>query len=490
MGASYGFSVLVSRKRETGYILIPGLRTSRIAPIINIGMSAPDWIKFLISYIHRERVDLSNPTNLNKLIYDRDRGLFFQGLKWRIQDPSDAAGYGIGINTLKKIGILSTINPEKNIKKISIKLVLPIKRKIQELFLQIFSPDTISNISLDKIFNQLDEAARLPEPKRTYELVSILVDVIGESLENKPISEQNEIAGTINQFIRILEMMGVKSWREISKDSPISLLCLQPPGEISPHLSPLDIAEVLHELIDTEGSPIVMSFLVSDILGANKTSSPEEILWEANYRLPTDRRIEQHVKKFYDRISELIISKGFSTKISKSDFLTLCSASEIRKEAIWWEYNLTLGKLEELMRDFVGPYRYQTPWSGKFKKELLRLTLKKGWNRKASQILKKTEKLANNVVSKEIYTFVIGDDILLSWFREIQPILNSNIAVHLKLRKLWEYSSKFSNIENDPVARFDSTTDTISLLKDPREDNPYIQRNIVYDWMQDFSRIW
>jgi len=492
MGVSYGFSVSTGGKREKGYILVPGLRTSRVAPIVNIGMSAPDWIKFLVSYGYYEKADLEDPLQLNDLIYNRTRGLFFQGLKWRIQDPSDAAGYGIGINTLNRMGILSTINPEEIIKDVSHKLATPIKRGTLQRFFQIFTPSAIAKLSTQDIVKALSHATALPEPKRTYELISICVDVVREFVKSISIPDQNQIAGTIYQFIRILELMGVKSDR-ISDRSLASLLCLHKPGEIPPHLLPLDIAVIFHEFVlnaETGGLPIVLSFIVSDIHDAYKTASPEDILWQAHRKLPSDVRIEQHVRKLYRRIASLIGSKGFSTQLSEDEFSSICSASEVRKEAIWWEYNLTLGKLEELMRDFVGPYRFQTPWSGKLRKELLRLSNNQSWNRKANIILQKTAELANNVASKDIYAFAIDEDILLVWFREIQSILNSTDSIDSRFRKLWEFSDRLSRTDEDPVANYDASTDTILLHKDPREVNPYIQRPIVYAWVEKFGRIW
>lgn len=492
MGVSYGFSVSIGGKREKGYILVPGLRTSRVAPIVNIGMSAPDWIKFLVSYAYNEKIDLEDPLQLNSLIYNRSQGLFFQGLKWRIQDPSDAVGYGIGINTLNRMGILSTINPEEIIKYVSHKLATPIQQGMLQRFFQIFTPYAVAKLSTQDIVKALSHAAVLPEPRRTFELISISIDVIRESVKNRSIPEQNQIAGTLGQFIRILELMGVKSDR-ISDKTLTSLLCLHKPGEIPPHLLPLDIAVILHEFVlnaETGGLPIVLSFIVSDLLGAYKTTSPEDVLWEANHRLPSDVRIKQHVRKLYRRIASLIGSKGFSTQLSEDDFSSICSASEVRKEAIWWEYNLVLGKLEELMRDFVGPYRFQTPWRGKLRKEFLRLSHDQTWNRKANIILKKTAELANSVASKDIYAYAIDEEILLVWFREIQSILNSTDSIDSRFRKLWEFSDRLSRTDEDPVANYDASTDSILLHKDPREVNPYIQRPIVYAWVKRFGRIW
>jgi hypothetical protein len=492
MGVSYGFSVSTGGKREKGYILVPGLRTSRVAPIVNIGMSAPDWIKYLVSCGYHEKADFRDPLQLNDLIYHRSRGLFFQGLKWRIQDPSDAAGYGIGINTLNRMDIIGTINPEEAIKELSQKLATPIKRGMLQLFFQIFTPSAVAKLSAEDIVKALSQATALPEPKKTFELISISIDVIKESVKNKTIPDQNQIAGTIEQFIKIVELMGVKSDR-ISSRSLTSLLCMHKPGEIPPNLLPLDIAVIFHEFVlnaEAGGLPIVMSFIVSDILRAYKTASPEEILWEANHRLPSDERIEQHVRKLYRRIASLISSKGFSTQLSEDKFSSICSPSEVRKEAIWWEYNLTLGKLEELMRDFVGPYRFQTPWSGKLRKEFIRLSSDQTWNRKAKVILQRTAELANNVASKETYAFAIDEETLVVWFREIQRILNSTNSIDSRFRRLWEFSDHLSRMDEDPVANYDSSTDMILLHKDPREVNPYIQRPIVYAWVEKFGRIW
>lgn len=492
MRVSYGISAPTGAKREKGYILIPGLRTARVAPVVNIGMSAPDWIKFLVSYAYNEKIDFRDPAQMNRLIFDRSHGLFFQGLKWRIMDPSDAAGYGIGINNLNTLGILAGINPENRIKSVSQKLTSPVRKQVLHDFLQIFTPSTIARFPVEDIFKALNKIAGFSEPRKTFELISITIDIIKESVRTLPIQEQNQIAGTIQQFISILEMMGVKS-TEISERDLVSLLGLSKPGEIPPHLSPVDIAVILHELTrnsEMGGLPIVLSFIVSDILGAHRTTSPEEILWEANHRLPSDMRIEQYTRRLHRRIANLINSKGFSTSLSEDEFLSTCSPAEIRKEAIWWEYNLVLGKLEELMRDFVGPYRFQIPWHGKFRKELIRLLSNSAWNRKAHIVLKRIVELANNACSKDMYIFIIGEDELLAWFRDIQLVLNLNKSLEINFKKLWELADRLSKNDDDPVANYDSSTDTISLHRDPREDNPYIQRSIVYEWIEKFSRIW
>jgi hypothetical protein len=492
VGVSYGFSAPTGAKREKGYILIPGLRTARVAPVVNIGMSAPDWIKFLVSYAYNEKIDFRDPAQMNRLIFHRSHGLFFQGLKWRIMDPSDAAGYGIGINNLNTMGILAGINPKDRIKSVSQKLTSPVRKQVLHDFLQIFTHSTIARFPVEDIFKSLNKIARFSEPRRTFELISITIDIIKESVRAMPIQEQNQIAGTIQQFISILEMMGIKS-TEVSEKDLVSLLGLSKPGEIPPHLSPVDIAVILHELArnaDTGGLPIVLSFIVSDILGAHKTASPEEILWEASHRLTSDMRIEQHLRRLYRRIANLINSKGFSTYLSEDEFLSTCSPAEIRREAIWWEYNLVLGKLEELMRDFVGPYRFQIPWRGRFRKEFVRLSSNSAWNRKAHIVLQRIAELANNVSSKDMYSFIIGEEELLAWFRDIQLVLNLNESLDGNFKKLWELADRLSKNDDDPVANYDSSTDTISLHKDPREDNPYIQRSIVYAWIEKFSRIW
>ena len=492
MGVTYGFSLSTGIKRERGYILIPGLRTSHVAPIVNIGMSAPDWIKFLVSYAYYEKADLEDQTQINDLIFNRSHGLFFQGLKWRIQDPSDAAGYGIGINTLNAIGILSGINPEDNIRNISQRLTSPLKKGVAQDFFQAFTPSAVARFQIEDLLKSLNSIAAFPEPRRTFELISIAVDIIREAVKNMPLQEQNQIAGTIYQFIAVLKLMRPES-TELSEKQLGFLLCAHRHGSIPPHLSALDVAVIFHEFAlnaETGGLPIVLSFIVSDILGAHKTVSPEEVLWEASHRLPSDVKIEQHIRKLYRRMASLVSAKGFSLKLSESDFLAICSCAEVRKEAVWWEYNLVLGKLEEIMRDFVAPYRFQTPWNGKLRKEFIRLSSDPTWNRKANIVLQRTAELANNVSSKDTFAYVIAEEELLAWFREIQPILNSRASLDVRFKQLWEFSERLSQKDEDPVADYDTRIDTIYLNKDPREVNPYIQRPIVYTWIEKFSRIW
>jgi hypothetical protein len=156
----YGFSVATGAQRERGYILIPGLRTAHVAPIINIGMSAPDWIKFITSYVSKEKTDLEDPNQMNELIFNPEQGMFFQGLKWRIQDPSDAAGYGIGINTLNSLGILADINPQHRISEVSRELGQNNMKDAMKDFAQIFNPSVFARAPAKEIIGQLKARAR------------------------------------------------------------------------------------------------------------------------------------------------------------------------------------------------------------------------------------------------------------------------------------------------------------------------------------------
>lgn len=488
----YGFSVATGTQREKGYILIPGLRTSHVAPVINIGMSAPDWIKFITSYAYKENTDLEDPNQINDLIFNPVQGMFFQGLKWRIQDPSDAAGFGIGVNTLNSLGILAGINPEYKIIKVSRKLARNATKDAIKDFVQIFDPGVVAKVSIREIFSQLNTASNLTEPKRTDEVISITIRLIRAALKDKPVQEQNQIAGTIYQFISVLQLLRISPAELTEKDLPF-ILCMQKPGKIPPHLLPSDIAVIFHELArnaDSGGLPILLSFIVSDLLGATKTSSQEEILWEANQKLPSNTRIEQYTRKLFHRIKVLIKRNGFLTQISEEDFVSTCSHAEIRKEAIWWEYNLILGKLEELMRDFVAPYRFDTPWSGKFRREFARLSQDARWIRNTAKVLQKVADLAKNTSSNDLYAVVIEEEELLSWFREIQPLLNPQSPLDTRLKSLWAFSETLSQRDDDPVANYDAKTDTILLHKDPRDTNPYIQRPIVLTWINKFARIW
>lgn len=491
MGVSYGFSIPTGARREKGYILVPGLRTSRVAPIINIGMSAPDWIKFLVSYAYHQKTSFNDPQQMNDLIFNRTQGLFYQGLKWRILDPSDAAGYGIGINRLNADGILNGINPEETIRAVSQRLALPLIRDVAYSFFEIFSPGVIAGRSTQDLFKPLENIARFSEPKRTYELVSLTVDLIKEALSRTPLSEQNQVAGTIYQFVSLLELVGIKP-EEINDKQLTFLLCSHKPGEIPPHLSPIDIAVLFHEIVrNPEGGalPLLHSFAVSDILGAYRTESPEAILWEASHKLPSDNRIERHVERLYQRVTHIVEAKGYRSQISRMEFQSAVSCAGIRNEAIWWEYNLVLGRLEELMRDFVGPYRFQTPWGGKLHNEFVRLASDPAWIAKAKAVLQRTRELANRISSQDTYTLVIDEE-LLGWFREIQTILNSSASLDFKLRRLWEFSNRLSQGDDDPVATYNIKTDTVFLRKDPREDNPFIQRSVVYAWIEKLGRIW
>ena len=214
------------------------------------------------------------------------------------------------------------------------------------------------------------------------------------------------------------------------------------------------------------------------------------MLGEANRRLPSDASIEKNIRKLYKRIQQLITAKGFACKISEDEFFSICSCDEIRKEAIWWEYNVTLGSLEELMRAFVGPYRDYTPWSGKSRKEFLRLSADPKWLRDASIVLQRTADLAKNVSSNYFYSSVIEEFHLLTWFNDVQPLVNTRLPLDNSFKRLWELTEKMAQLDNNAVANYDTKTDTIMLHRDPRDTDPYIQRSIVFTWLNKFSRVW
>jgi hypothetical protein len=77
----YGFSVALGIQREKGYVLIPGLRTAHVAPVLNIGMSAPVWVKYLVSYGYHNKFDFENQNQFNDMVFNRDHGIIFQGIK-------------------------------------------------------------------------------------------------------------------------------------------------------------------------------------------------------------------------------------------------------------------------------------------------------------------------------------------------------------------------------------------------------------------------
>jgi hypothetical protein len=487
----YGFSVATSARRQRGYILIPGMETAHVAPVINIGMSAPEWIKFLTAFAYYEKTNLENETELNNLIFNETNGMFFQGLKWRIQDPSDAAGFGIGIVTLSDAGILATRNPERFISIVSQTVKKDINQAFAE-FVRIFNPRVIAKSSPKELKSQLKTASSLREPKRTDAIITITVRLIRESLKTKKITDQNEFAGSIYDFLLILKRLGIDPMHLCSEDLA-TLLCTDKPGKLQPHLLPEDVAVIIHEFVynhDAGGLPIAMSFIVADILGVANSKSPEIILGEAYRHLPSKSGIERYTKDLYKRIQKVLNAKGFSCKISEAEFTKVCSYEAIRKEAVWWEYNVTLGRLEELMRDFVSPYRWVTPWSGTFRQEFTRLAANTKWLREATVILQNSSNLAKNVSSNSFYHSVIVEPLKLSWFNELQKLANARTPLDSSLKRLWELADIMSQLSRNPVATYDTGTDRIILLRDPRESDPYIQRSIVFTWLRKFSVIW
>ena len=182
----YGFSVALGIQREKGYVLIPGLKTSRVAPILNIGMSAPSWIKFLTSYGYHNKFDFENPGQFNDMVFNRKHGVIFQGLKWRLQDPKDPTGFGIGITKLNKYGILVTTHPERNIRDVSYKLRNSTRKDAIDSFNFAFNQGVISRVKRKDVLSSFDSAANLREPLRSYEVASIFLDTIKNCLKDNP----------------------------------------------------------------------------------------------------------------------------------------------------------------------------------------------------------------------------------------------------------------------------------------------------------------
>lgn len=453
-------------------------------------MSAPEWIKFLTAYAFYENIDLKNEKDLNTLIFDKNKGMFFQGLKWRIQDPSDSAGFGIGMVTLSDAGILNTRNPERSIINVS-KTIKKDSDLAYSQFIRIFNPRVISKSSPKEIKKLLKATSTLNESKRNDAIISITIGLIREALKTKSVSDQNDFAGSIYDFIQILNRLRIEPQFLESKDI-VTVLCKKKPGYLPPHLLPQDVAVLIHEFVrnsDTGGLPIALSFLTSDILGATNVRSPEHILAEAYRRLPSEAYIDRYLRKMYKRIKATFSSEGFSLTLSEDDFITICSYDEIRKEAVWWEYNITLGRLEEAMRDFVSPYREKVPWSGAFGQQFFRLANNPEWLKETSSILHNIVNLSKNVSTDNFYPEVIQEFQKLTWFYDIQQLVNTQMPLDSLFKRLWELADKMSKLDSNPVASYDSKTGTIMLHRDPREADPYIQRSIVFTWLRKFSII-
>jgi hypothetical protein len=488
----YGFSVALGIQRQKGYVLIPGLRTSRVAPVLNIGMSAPTWVKYLTSYGYHNNSDFSDPNQFNEMIFNRKSGVLFQGITWRLRDPKDPVGFGIGMSKANRMGILNSIYPEGYIRDVSFKLGASAKKDAIASFGSIFNPGAIARLKQKDLLNSFDIAAKLKEPYRSYEVVSIFVDTIKNAVRDDSLSDQNSIGTTVRGFMLILNLLRLEP-AKLTKENPAMLLCDKKPGDIQPQLSPRDIAVIFHEFVqnaESGGLPILLAFIVFDILGATQFRSPEEVLWIAPLKLPSDSRIENYLASLYSRVATLLEKAGYSPQFSNKEFRSVCSPDAVRKEAIWWEYNLVLARLEALMRDFVGPYRFSTPWSGTFKQEYTRLSQKPSWLKQARVVSKRTLQLAKNISTQDVYALAINEENLQGWFRDIQSLIKLDSPVDTQLRLFWKFSEKIAETDDDPVANFDYKTDTIRLHKDPRYTNPYIQRPVLWDWMRRFGRIW
>ena len=74
----YGVSIQRNPKRVIDRIIIPRLAPTQIMSYVSLGMSRPEWIKFVVSAIVYRSLNLENSVDIYRLILDDSWGWLFQ----------------------------------------------------------------------------------------------------------------------------------------------------------------------------------------------------------------------------------------------------------------------------------------------------------------------------------------------------------------------------------------------------------------------------
>lgn len=472
---------------------------SEVMSYVSLGMSRPEWIKFIVSASAHHKLDLSEPLDRYRLIFDEQWGLIFQAFLWKreaYETGDDSSGYGIGSMQIQSSGSLAVLQVDVSsdmlyrdvVNDILLKLKRDTVKECTRDFRRCFDPKPDFKGIYDRLFRLINK----PSEERKRGILSAFVWAINEALKQDYESlEARSNAFTVpSLFLRIIEDIGATKHSEHSK--VLSILCSEKPGEMSRGLSSLEIAALIHELLKGKRSNvIVLSFAVFDLirdkLPIDNIEEVDFILKEAYRRLPEDEKILNYLKRLYNKISELLSQHlPASSIMSYSDFLRLCSPEKIKRIAVLWEYNLVAGELEEMLRRFIEEATLAPPYTFSFEERWNDLFEKSEnyWR----DVISRFEELANAVINDETYfsSFQSEEEYFLDlphWFEIVERKLGTSTDLKSKIKALLKTAGTVGE-----AVRFNGKT--VKVLKRPTPVHPLIARGAFYEWLRAFTAIW
>ena len=495
----YGVSIQRNPKRVVDRIIIPRLAPTQIMSYVSLGMSRPEWIKFVASAVVHKHLDLENEVDVYRLILDASWGWLFQAflLKREAEEKGEnSSGYGTGFSQIQSTGSLGLLNEGISAEVLYWDtvndLLLELEPgKLAECF-QAITKCFKYDIDEEKLRERLSDLMEKTPKEKMRGLFSIFTWIIDENLgRDYPGKEERADLFTIpSQYLGITRDLGITKSDALT--SVQKALCSEAPGEISRGLQDFEIAAICHEMSESDSSKaILLSFIVFDLA---RMESPfqslaecDEIMRNACSRLPSDEKILEYSKMLYERIRDLL-SKIVSASeiVSFGSFRSNCGLETIKKIAVFWEYNLVAGDLEEVLRDFIHEPYTSTPYKIPFGKRWNSLSIRK--KRDLKQVLFSFEDLASRVRNNDEYisSFQAGDEFMKSlpaWFDFVTDGLGTCANIRDRVVLLFEKAHTISD-----AVEFDGKV--VKVLKAPTAVNPLIARGAFYNWLRCFLHLW
>ena len=497
----YGISFQRLPQRAYDRIIIPGLAPTQIMSLISLGMGRPDWIKYIISAVAHQKLDLSSPIDRNNMIFNEDWGLLLQTFIWKRdawEREENFTGYGIGSLQLQNSGTLGILAPNISWDALCFDIVNDIMYSLKEENVKQIVKDLEAYFKYTPeplaISQRLASIINKPLEERKKSIFSLFVWIIDNAISKDypAIDGKAGVFSVANQFIRIVEDLGASNHENISRIQ--RLLCSEKPPEIKRGLTKLEVAALIYDVLQTERtSAIALSFALYDLIRSNSptatTNEMDLLLREAYRRLQSSDVIQDYIDKLYARITSSLSRHLQSTALmSYYDFTNLINPSKVKRVAVLWEYSLIAGELEEMLRRFISE-DYQTPpynFSFSEKYDNMLKESSQYWQ----DIISKFEELAINVLNDPTYFIAFRSEKeeesfldIPSWFKTVSDGLSSRYTLRDKFEGLFKVASQVG-------ISIKYQEDKVTVLKSPSPTHPLIARDAFYQWLRTLEGIW
>lgn len=491
----YGISTQKNPKRIIDRIIIPRLAPTQIMSYVSLGMSRPDWLKFVISAIAHKNLNLEDPIDIYRLILDDSWGWLFQAflLKREAEEKNeDSSGYGTGFSQIQSSGSLGILDETISTETLYWDIVNDLLSELEpgrlDRCLQTINKCFKYEIDEEKTRSRLSDLTEMKPKEKMNRLFSLITWIIDENLKHDYPSKEDraELFTIPNQYLRIIKDLGI-SRRDLLTDVQ-KTLSSEAPGQISRGLHPFEIAAICHELSKSENpKAIFLSFIAFDLARKGQPfgslAECDAIMRDVYCRLPSDEKILIYTEELYERIRSLLSKRVSNSEIMKfRHFAENCGLEDIKKIAVFWEYNLVAGELEETLRDFIEePYK-SPPYTMVFEKRWISISQRDKKN--LHQSILRFEDLATRVRNNNEYisSFTAGDEFmrsLPSWFSLVTDGFNSCKKTRDKVKFIFEKAQEISD-----SIQFDGRV--VKILKAPTAVNPLIARGAFYNWLRCF----